>query len=161
MKKAYKYIMAIAVIMIVANCRGIYEDATELASEYKTQIPSVTLADLDAKTEKGETFTLIDVRQADDFAVQNIPGSVNIPRGVLEFQISDSTYWASQYMFPPAKDEEVVVYGADGSIGILSAVALKQIGYKKVFSLKDGFKSVNANPAGKNASPQPSGGCGG
>lgn len=160
MKKAYKYIMAIAVIMIAANCRGIYEDSKELASEYESQVSSVTLADLDAKTANGETFTLIDVRQADDFATQNIPGSVNIPRGVLEFQISDSTYWASQYMFPPAKEEEIVVYSADGSLGVLSAVALKQIGYKKVSNLKGGFKSANANSSGKTA-PQSSGGCGG
>lgn len=159
MKQAYKYLVVVAAIVFAVSCKGIYEDGNELSSAYKSEVNSVTLEELNAKTDNGEPFTLIDVRQAEDYVVQSLPGSVNIPRGMLEFQILDSAYWEAQYMFPPAKEEEIIVYSEDGTLGILAARSLQQLGFTNVSNLQDGFKSSNPNPV-ESAAPQPSSGCG-
>ncbi len=160
MKTTLKYITTILAVLILSNCRGIYEDSTELASDYKASVNSISVADLNAKIEKGESFNLLDVRQPDDFNTDNIPGSVSMPRGDVEFHISDSTFWSSQYMFPPEKSDVIIVYSGDGNLGILSAVTLKQLGYKNVFNLDGGYKAYNPNKD-PNAKPKTSGGCGG
>lgn len=160
MKTILKYTTAIIAVFVLSNCRGIYEDSTELASDYKSSVKSISVTELNAKIEKGETFNLLDVRQPDEFNTDNIPGAVSMPRGDIEFYISDSTFWSSQYMFPPEKSDMIIVYSSDGNLGILSAVALKQLGYKNILNLDGGYKAFNPNQD-PNAKPKSSGGCGG
>ena len=80
MRTYIKNIFILCIILLTASCRGIYEDATEMAADYKSVVKSITVADLQAKTDKGESFLLIDVRQPDEYLTDNIPGSVSIPK---------------------------------------------------------------------------------
>lgn len=160
MKAIIKYFVLSIIILTAANCRGIYEDSSEEASDLNKSVKSITVDELKAKTDNGATFTLLDVRQASDFNTENIPGSVSLPRGDLEFKIGDTDFWASQYMYPPEKTDTLIVYCNDGNMGTMSAVALKQLGYENVYNLKGGYKAFNPNQD-PNATPKASGGCGG
>ncbi len=158
-KTIIKLMLCIAVVL--TSCKGIYEDSAEMAADYKSDIVSLTVDSLKAKTEKGEGFVLIDVRQSNEYYTENIPGSVSIPRGVLEFQIGSEDFWASQYMYPPEKNTEIIIYCKSGNRGILATKSLMQLGYSNVKNLEGGYDAFNPNQD-TNAKPKPSGGgCGG
>ncbi len=145
---------------IFASCMGVYEDAAEMAAGYKQDVKTISVDSLKLKVEKTGDFLLLDVRQPSDYYTANIPGSVSIPRGVLEFKIASSDFWMAQYMYPPEKTTEIIVYCNAGNNSILAAVALKKLGYKNVKSLIGGYKAYNPNQD-PNAKPKSAGGCGG
>ena len=94
-------------------------------------IPRATLADfqndLNAKI-------LIDVRQIEELhASGSVKGSVNIPKGVIEFRLNNN----DEVSF----ETSIYVYCA---VGVRSAIAgynLKKIGYKNIFNL-GGFQDI-------------------
>jgi rhodanese-related sulfurtransferase len=156
-----KLSLLLIAVVLMASCRGIHEDAADMAACYKSEVTEITVEQLKQKVEKTEDFLLIDVRQPSDYYTANIPGSVTIPKGILEFKIGSEDFWMDQYMYPPEKDTEIVLYCNAGNNSILAAVALKSLGYKNVKSLEGGYKAFNPNQD-PNAKPKAaSGGCGG
>ena len=103
----------------------------ELLSKADEVIPRVTLADfqndLNAKI-------MIDVRQIEELkASGSVKGSVNIPKGVIEFRLNNN----DEVSF----ETSIYVYCA---VGVRSAIAgynLKKIGYKNIFNL-GGFQDI-------------------
>ncbi len=153
-------LILIAFASIFTSCKGIYEDTAEMAADYKKDVQSISVDTLKALVEKTGDFVLIDVRQPSDYYTGNIPGSVSIPRGILEFKIGLEDFWMSQYMYPPEKNTEIIVYCNAGNNSVLAAYALKCLGYTNVKSLEGGYKAYNPNQD-PNAKPKSSGGCGG
>ncbi len=49
----------------------------------------VTAKEIEAKLSAGQPLTLIDVREVDEVAEGKIPGSINIPLGLLEFRMNE------------------------------------------------------------------------
>ena len=45
--------------------------------------PAITVEDLKAKRDRGETFTLVDVREPHEWAISDLPNSMKIPLGTL------------------------------------------------------------------------------
>lgn len=83
---------------------------------------------------------VIDVREPGEFAEGHIPGAVNIPRGVLEFQVDGHP------AVNCARDEHlahrrapVVLYCRTGGRSALSAEALKRLGFDQPLSLASGW----------------------
>ena len=72
----------------------------------------------------------IDVREAEEVARGAIPGSLAIPRGILEGHVED---WL------PEKDQPIVCYCSAGSRSALAARTLLEMGYENVKSLEGGF----------------------
>lgn len=54
-------------------------------TKIKTLLPEV----VQAKLEAGAAITLIDVREIDEVEAGHIPGSINIPLGLLEFRMHE------------------------------------------------------------------------
>jgi len=162
MNKLFRNIISIVVFASIFSCTGIYEDGAELANDLSKDVEQISVADLQKKLDAGEDFVLIDVRQPGEYWTANIPGSVLMPRGILEFQIMDEDYWMEQYMYPPDKNEtEIVIYCKSGKRGILAVRTLKQLGFKNVKNLEGGYDAFDPNQD-PNAKPKASsGGCGG
>ncbi|MBN2776481.1 MAG: rhodanese-like domain-containing protein [Bacteroidales bacterium] len=162
MSNIIKYLLAFAILIMAFSCTGIYEDGAELAVDISKNVEQISVEDLNKKIEAGEDFVLIDVRQESEFWTANIPGSVHIPRGILEFNILNEDFWMEQYMYPPDKVEsEIVIYCKSGMRGILAVNTLLQLGFKNVKNLKGGYDAFNPNQD-PNAKPKTgSGGCGG
>ena len=82
---------------------------------------------------------VIDVREADERSRGYIPGSVGIPRGILERDIEKKALGGQ------ASDEDlarpIVCYCGGGSRSLLAAERLEQMGFKNVASLEGGFKA--------------------
>ena len=76
---------------------------------------------------------VLDVREPAEFAAGCLPGAVNIPRGVLEFQIGNHPAGAA-----PA--DTLLVYCQSGGRSALAVEALQKLGYSGAVSLAGGFK---------------------
>ncbi len=118
--------------------------AADLVAEARTRIREVSPGDFSATlgdATVGEAV-VIDVREPAEFETGHIPGSINIPRGVLEFQVD--AHPAVAYVSDPAlshKDRPVVVVCRTGGRAALSAVNLQRLGFGDVRSIAGG---VNA-----------------
>ena len=91
---------------------------------------------------------LIDVREADEFALGHIPGAVHMSRGMLEFKLSGNPEFA-------ARDLNIVLYCKTSGRAALAAVQLQAMGYRKVSSVAGGFDAWLAagKPTAKHALP--------
>ena len=99
----------------------------ELLAKVKAEIREVD--PLEASARLGDA-AFLDVREADEYAQGAIPGSVHLPRGMLELQVEGAL---------PAKDAPVVVYCAGGVRSAFAAKALAELGYSDVVSMTGGF----------------------
>ena len=106
--------------------------AQELVAEAKKHIRETDVAG--ARELIGKALT-IDVREPAEFANGSLPGAINIPRGVLEFQISNHP------AFREAQSAEILVYCQSGGRSALSTEALQKLGYANPVSLAGGFKA--------------------
>lgn len=83
---------------------------------------------------------LIDVREPAEFDTGHIAGAVNIPRGVLEFQVD--AHPAVANVSDPAlshKERPVVVYCRTGGRAALAALSLQRMGFSDVRSIAGGI----------------------
>jgi adenylyltransferase/sulfurtransferase len=90
-------------------------------------VPEVTVDQLAART---DSPTLIDVREPDEHHLGVIAGAVPIPRGILEYTVTEKV---------PERDAPVVVYCSAGHRSALAAAVMQQLGYANVASLQGGF----------------------
>jgi rhodanese-related sulfurtransferase len=82
------------------------------------------------------TAVVIDVRQHDEYLTGHIPGSIPVPRGLLEF-IADP---ASPRHVPELQPERrIVVVSASGARAALAAATLQSMGYPEVVVLEGGI----------------------
>ncbi len=82
---------------------------------------------------------VIDVREPAEFETGHIPGAINIPRGVLEFQVD--AHPAVANVSDPAlshMDRPIVVVCRTGGRAALSAYNLQRLGFCNVRSIDGG-----------------------
>jgi rhodanese-related sulfurtransferase len=102
-----------------------------LVDQAKKEIQEINVDQLKTMQQRGEDFTLIDVREKEDADKGKIPNAVNISRGMLEYKIDQVT---------TDKDKKLVLYCGGGSRSALAAASLKKMGFKNVISLAGGYK---------------------
>ena len=83
---------------------------------------------------------VIDVREPDEFAEGHIPGAVNIPRGMLEFEVDGhpAVAWRSAEELSH-RERPLVLYCLSGGRSTLAAAALKGLGFTSALSLRGGI----------------------
>lgn len=106
------------------------KSAHDLVAEAKTQIHEVSVQDAEAAIRGADL--LIDVRESDEFAAGHIPGAIHIPRGMLEFKLSNAPELS-------ARDLKLVLYCKTSGRSALAAASLQQMGYLNVQSISGGF----------------------
>jgi rhodanese-related sulfurtransferase len=82
---------------------------------------------------------IVDVREPEEFADGHLPGAVNIPRGLLEFEVDGHP--AVNYQTAEAlshRQRPVVLYCLSGGRSALAAEALLGLGFGDPVSLADG-----------------------
>ncbi|MEZ5165543.1 MAG: ThiF family adenylyltransferase [Acidimicrobiales bacterium] len=77
-----------------------------------------------------EGYTLLDVREPDEYEQGAIPGSIHIPRGQLESNIENRV---------PDRDTRLVVMCAGGVRSAFAVQTLEQLGYANAVSMDGGF----------------------
>lgn len=104
--------------------------AHDLVLEAKKNIQEVTLDE--ARLEMNAGVLLIDVREPGEFEEGHVPGAMNIPRGMLEFKMSQDEKLAD-------RNRSILVYCKTSGRAALSAAALQSLGYACVHSIAGGF----------------------
>jgi rhodanese-related sulfurtransferase len=91
--------------------------------------------------ESEEIFNVIDVRQNNEYYHGFIPGSVNIPRGSIEFNIATESFWENEGLYMPEKKETLILCCKKGKRSTLTAQTLLSMGYKNVLVIEGGWKN--------------------
>jgi sulfur-carrier protein adenylyltransferase/sulfurtransferase len=104
----------------------------DLVAEAKAQITEITIPVLQDWLTERRDLTIIDVREPQEFQNGSIPGSVNIPRGLLELDIDT-------VLSNP--EQPVLLYCGGGSRSALAGHTLKIMGYNNVHSLIGGYRA--------------------
>ena len=102
-----------------------------LVQEAKKSVKECSAAEVQQRLSSAGTL-LIDVREPDEYRQGHIAGAINIPRGMLEFKISNEP--ALQQL-----DRPLIVYCKTSGRAALSVVALQTMGFTNVTSLAGGF----------------------
>ena len=110
--------------------------AADLVAEARSKIREITPNDY----ARHRHCVLIDVREPAEYATGRIEGSINIPRGVLEFQVDADPAVAN--VSDPAlssKEQAIVVYCRTGGRAALAAQSLQWLGFSDVCSIAGGI----------------------
>lgn len=108
------------------------KSAHDLVLAAKTRITEVDLSQAEAAIRDADL--LIDVREADEYSAAHIPGAINIPRGLLEFKLSNDAQLAERTL-------KLVLYCKNSGRSALAADALREMGYRNVLSLAGGIEA--------------------
>jgi molybdopterin/thiamine biosynthesis adenylyltransferase/rhodanese-related sulfurtransferase len=85
----------------------------------------------DVKPLVGNGVPIIDVREAEEYAVAHLPGAKHVARGYLESRIDNAV---------PDRKQRVILYCATGQRSALAAHTLKtELGFEDVVSMKGGI----------------------
>src|SRR5262245_61807501 len=106
-------------------------DFKEILSEAKRQIKEVSVQEVHNKLNPANGFTLLDVREGDEWEQGHLDQAIFLPRGFLEVKADKML---------PEKRQPVVVYCAGGTRSALAAKTLQDLGYSEVYSMRGGFK---------------------
>jgi rhodanese-related sulfurtransferase len=110
--------------------------AAELVAEAKARIENLTVDQVAAEMDSGEVL-LVDLREPEELSsTGKIPGSVHVPRGMLEFHADPASPY-HQEPFDPSR--RVIVHCASGGRSALAAATLQDMGYRSVAHLDGGF----------------------
>jgi rhodanese-related sulfurtransferase len=91
---------------------------------------TITVPELKARLQAGEKINLLDVREPDEYAEQNLNG-VLIPLGkVLNGQIEEIEDW---------RDKEVIIHCRSGKRSFQACMILEQMGFSNVKNLEGGI----------------------
>ncbi|HYR46722.1 MAG TPA: rhodanese-like domain-containing protein [Thermoanaerobaculia bacterium] len=90
--------------------------------------PAITVEQLKSRRDRGDAFTLVDVREPHEWAISDLPGSLKIPLGTLPQRLGE--------LHPEA---EIVVYCRTGGRSANAVEFLRQKGYPKALNLAGGI----------------------
>ena len=102
----------------------------DLIAAVRRDTTEVSLDELKRRVLAGEPYTLLDVREKEEYRAGFIPGAISIPRGFLEIQIESRV---------PDKATKIIAYCAGGTRSALAAKTLAELGYTHVETANPGF----------------------
>ena len=111
----------------------------DLVAEALTRVKEIMPWDLSRALAAGGKPILLDVREPAEFDLLRIPGSINVPRGILE-QSCEWDYDETVPELAASREQEIVVICRSGKRSVLAADMLLQMGFANVVSLKTGVR---------------------
>ena len=102
----------------------------QLMEEARREIAEVTVEEVRSRLERGEKWTLLDVREREEYREGHLEGAVPLPRGFLEIRVEETV---------PDKSAPIIAYCAGGVRSLIAARTLKEMGYENVASMSGGY----------------------
>ncbi len=103
----------------------------KLVNEAKKKIKETNVAEVKRRTDAGEKFQLVDVREDNEWAKGHLPGAVHMGRGIIERDIEQRV---------PDTNAKLILYCGGGFRSALVAENLQKMGYHDVESMDGGWK---------------------
>lgn len=94
--------------------------AQDLIAEAKKHITEISISEAKESFDQGGLI-ILDCREPAEFKMGHIPGSINVPRGILEFVIDKRI---------PDKSSRIINYCRQGNRGCLTTYTMYRMGYK-------------------------------
>jgi adenylyltransferase/sulfurtransferase len=88
----------------------------------------ITAVDLKRRLDRGDTLTLVDVREPNEYQINRIPGTILIPLGEIPRRYAELD-----------KNDEIVVHCKMGARSAKAADFLRSVGFTRVLNLKGGI----------------------
>ena len=101
-----------------------------MVKEAQAQVHEVSPASV---AERLADYLVLDVREPQEVLYGYLPGAINVPRGTMEFRVTEDNRFADQA-------RAILVYSGKGKRSVLAALTLFQIGYSDVQSLDGGIE---------------------
>ncbi|MEN8255687.1 MAG: rhodanese-like domain-containing protein [Verrucomicrobiota bacterium] len=119
----------------------IYANAKELAKEAFDRIDIISVSEYDQLAKSGAAYMLLDVREKKEVEAGGYANAIHLPRGVLEFKITDPKMWESvgTGLPMPSKDQPIVVYCKSGLRSALAADNLQRLGFSNIKMIRGGW----------------------
>ncbi len=114
----------------------------DLIAECLPEVEEIFPWDLEEKLQQENPPLLLDVREANEYDALAIPGSIHVPRGILE-SACDWDYDETVPELAAGREREIVVICRSGNRSVLAAHTMMRMGFKKVSSLKTGIRGWN------------------
>lgn len=117
--------------------------AQQLVAEAKSKITEVQINDLAAA---GEDALIIDIREPAEYAEGHIANSINVPRGMLEFQLAGHPAIVPHGTDPAQALQQlrarpVYLICRSGGRSALAADSVQQMGLENVYSVAGGMQA--------------------
>lgn len=103
----------------------------KIVEDAKSRIHEVTVEDVKAKLDRGDTFLLVDVREESEWNKDHLPGATHLGKGVIERDVEERV---------PDAGAEIVLYCGGGFRSALAADNLQKMGYTNVRSMDGGYR---------------------
>ena len=103
----------------------------KIVEDARRRIREITIDDVKARLDRGETFLLLDVREESEYANDHLPGAIHLGKGVIERDIEERV---------PDLDTPLVLYCGGGYRSALAADNLQKMGYTNVLSMDGGIR---------------------
>lgn len=107
----------------------------DIVNDAKSRVLECTIHDVKTRTEKGEEFLLIDVRETHEFSAGRIPGAKHISKGIIERDVEQLI---------PDTSTLLILYCGGGFRSALAADNLQKMGYTQVISMDGGYSGWKA-----------------
>src|SRR5262249_36436193 len=102
----------------------------DLMAEARQGVAEWTPDEVRQRMSNGGGYTLIDVREKEEYREGHLAGAVSVPRGFLDMRIEETV---------PDKAAPVILYCAGGTRSLVAERTLKELGYTNVVSRAGGF----------------------
>jgi rhodanese-related sulfurtransferase len=102
-----------------------------IVNDAKTRVRECTVDDVKRKMDAGEKFTLVDVREDNEWTADHLPGAIHLGKGVIERDIEKAI---------PDTTTPIILYCGGGFRSALAADNLQKMGYTNVISMDGGIR---------------------
>ena len=103
----------------------------KIVDDARSRIQELTVDQVKAKLDRGESFHLIDVREESEWAKDHLPNAVHLGKGIIERDVEEKL---------PDTGAELVLYCGGGYRSALAADNLQKMGYTNVWSMDGGIR---------------------
>jgi rhodanese-related sulfurtransferase len=111
----------------------------DLVAEARAQIREVMPDELSEAMEEGEPWLIVDVREPYEYERLHVPGSVLIPRGLLEGAADPQSPHRIEALCTD-RERPLALLCSTGARSAFAAVVLEQMGFGKVVNIAGGIK---------------------
>src|SRR5207302_7127900 len=103
----------------------------KIVDDAKTRVRETNEEEVKKRLDRGDKFTLVDVREESEFAKDHLPGAIHLGKGVIERDVEARV---------PDLKTEMILYCGGGFRSALAADNLQKMGYQNVLSMDGGIR---------------------
>ncbi len=104
----------------------------KVVNDAKSRVRETNVEEVKSRLDRGDKFTLVDVREESEYAKDHLPGAIHLGKGVIERDIEERI---------PDHATPLILYCGGGFRSALAADNLQKMGYSNVLSMDGGVRS--------------------